>query len=142
MNVIENEIEAAIDKELQAATERFGLHHSNHEKYAVIIEELQECKDSLKNLEYSISDAWDWVKCDNERGVEECIDRAYNEAVNVAIEACQVAAMCKKGIAEQSQQEARWQVSSDGYYPYCPICGAQPDKKTKFCAECGAKLGE
>lgn len=37
---------------------------------------------------------------------------------------------------------ARWIVSSDGYYPYCPICGAQPDKKTRFCAECGAKLGE
>ena len=140
MNVIENEIEAAIDKELAAAMERFGLHHSNHEKYAVIIEELQECKDSLKNLEYNISDAWDWVKCNNEYGVEECIGRAYKEAVNVAIEACQVAAMCKKKV--HPIKPARWIVSSDGYYPYCPICGAQPDKMTRYCAECGTKLGE
>ena len=37
---------------------------------------------------------------------------------------------------------ARWEISSDGYYPYCKKCNARPEngKMTKYCPYCSAKL--
>ena len=37
---------------------------------------------------------------------------------------------------------SRWEISSDGYYPYCKNCNAKPEsgKMTKYCAECGARM--
>lgn len=37
---------------------------------------------------------------------------------------------------------ARWEISSDGYYPYCKKCNARPEngKMTKYCPHCGTKL--
>ena len=37
---------------------------------------------------------------------------------------------------------ARWEISSDGYYPYCNKCNARPEngKMTKYCPSCGAKM--
>lgn len=37
---------------------------------------------------------------------------------------------------------SRWEISSDGYYPYCNKCNARPEngKMTKYCPSCGAKM--
>ena len=37
---------------------------------------------------------------------------------------------------------AKWEISSDGYYPYCKKCNARPEngKMTKYCPHCSAKL--
>ena len=37
---------------------------------------------------------------------------------------------------------AKWEISSDGYYPYCKKCNARPEngKMTKYCPNCGAKM--
>jgi len=42
------------------------------------------------------------------------------------------------------QTHAHWIINSDGYYPYCSNCKAEPEngKMTKFCAECGAIMDE
>ena len=42
MNAIENDVRALVDKELDAANERFPQFHSAHEGYAVILEEVEE----------------------------------------------------------------------------------------------------
>lgn len=142
MNVVHEDVEKLVDKELEAAKERFGLHHSWHEKAAVVGEELEECCEEMENLVDSMKFAWKQTRGNETDYIkEQAYAGVYDAAVRLTIEAIQVAAMAKKPVTEQAQ-DARWQVSSDGYYPYCPICGAQPDKKTRFCAECGAKLGE
>ena len=37
---------------------------------------------------------------------------------------------------------ARWLINSDGYYPYCSDCMAEPEdgKMTDFCPSCGARM--
>ena len=37
---------------------------------------------------------------------------------------------------------ARWLINSDGYYPYCSACMAEPEdgKMTDFCPSCGARM--
>lgn len=46
---------------------------------------------------------------------------------------------------EQSElKHGHWIISSDGYYPYCSVCKAEPEsgKMTKWCPNCGAKMDE
>ena len=37
---------------------------------------------------------------------------------------------------------SRWQISCDGWYPYCPVCGAEPPGRemTPFCPMCRADM--
>ena len=37
---------------------------------------------------------------------------------------------------------AKWEISSDGYYPYCSHCKTEPENgvMSKHCPECGAKM--
>lgn len=51
MNVIENDVRALVDKELTAANERFPQFRSQHEGYAVILEEFDEAKEQLEAAE-------------------------------------------------------------------------------------------
>ena len=37
-------------------------------------------------------------------------------------------------------KHGKWEISSDGYYPYCSRCGFEPAKMTKYCGECGAEM--
>lgn len=36
----------------------------------------------------------------------------------------------------------KWQICSDGYYPYCPICNEEPPSgnMTRYCPNCGTRL--
>lgn len=39
-------------------------------------------------------------------------------------------------------KHAKWEINSDGYYPYCGNCKAEPKNgvMSKYCPECGAKM--
>lgn len=47
-------------------------------------------------------------------------------------------------LPSMKQTHAHWIINSDGYYPYCSNCKAEPEngKMTKFCAECGSIMDE
>ena len=36
----------------------------------------------------------------------------------------------------------KWEINSDGYYPYCSVCGEEPEngKMTNYCPNCGARM--
>lgn len=40
--------------------------------------------------------------------------------------------------------EAKWEICSDGYYPYCPICNQESPSgyMTRYCPNCGTRLGK
>lgn len=39
-------------------------------------------------------------------------------------------------------KRARWLINSDGYYPYCSACMAEPEngEMTNYCPSCGARM--
>ena len=92
MNAIEKDVLALVDKELASANERFPQFHSQHEGWAVILEEVQECEYEFDDIKFQLKRLWDHVK-HNEHPYPMMV---YERAVKLACEAIQVAAMCKK----------------------------------------------
>ena len=59
MNAVETEIEAEYDR----ATEKFGeTNNSDHESYAVLLEELQEAQAEGETAQKAVDAFWVWVK--------------------------------------------------------------------------------
>ena len=104
VNAIENDIRALVGKELAAANERFPQFHSQHEGYAVIKEEVDELKEDTNRINGRIACLWDMVRFNN--SCEELVSRIYDDAINAACEAIQVAAMCKKFLEMEGQKNA------------------------------------
>ena len=94
MNAVENDVRVLVGKELSAANERFPQFHSQHEGYAVIKEEVDELKEYTDLTNNRMLYLWAKIRFNN--SYEEIVSRIFDDAVNAACEAVQVAAMCKK----------------------------------------------
>jgi hypothetical protein len=102
LNVIQDDIRDAIEKELCGANERFPLFASLHEAIAVIAEERDEAAAELDRLKMLFDCAWEHIKKDGQADALHCITMMKFTAESLAIEACQVAAMCEKAIQSAS----------------------------------------
>lgn len=81
----------------------------------------------------------------------EYIASEYSEAVSICWSAKdnrQLAAWLRE-LQERREKDnkigrgnARWIISSDGYYPYCSACMAEPKdgKMADICPSCGARM--
>lgn len=97
MNAIKNDVEALVDKELASANEQFPLFNSVHESYAVLLEEAQEATEAGDIITLDLEKFW--VSIRNNAPMEHLtasLDSIRKNAVGMAIEAIQVAAMCDK----------------------------------------------
>lgn len=101
MNAIQNEIRDAIEKEIESACERFPMFASLHEACAVIFEEYQEAREELEACLRFFEMAWEQVRLNNSRLALNHITRMKYAAERLAIEACQMSAMCEKAIQSE-----------------------------------------
>ena len=102
MNVIENDVRALVDKELDAANERFPQFRSQHAGYAVILEEFDEAKEQLEAAELFLDHMWDNVRHDSPARLS--AESLMMFSINAACEAIQVAAMCRKFMGMEGKQ--------------------------------------
>jgi hypothetical protein len=99
MDAVKNDIKKLIDKELDAANEVNRPFASMHEAYAVIKEELEEAEDESEKAGRFLNSAWSNIKQPDNIGITNAkmfLADMYKAAMNLAVEAVQVAAMCKK----------------------------------------------
>lgn len=103
MDAVRDEIINLVKKELNSANKKFPLFHSDHEGYAIIKEEYDECFDELVNARGHIGQIWVDIKANNNgiRGIE----LLQIDAVNIAVEAIQMAAMTQKYIQSQKRRK-------------------------------------
>ena len=94
MNAAEGKVLELVKMELAAANEKHPPFVSQHEGYAVILEEIEETRDPISAMELHFGYAWDTIKHDS--NAKERIEMCKRFAVWAACELIQVAAMCKK----------------------------------------------
>lgn len=86
-----------IQAEYENACENYGdKFNSVHEAYAVLLEEIEEAKDEIKALEYSLSVIWQGVKENNNCQIESYLQDAKYSSVEIIKEFSQVVAVANK----------------------------------------------
>ena len=103
MNAIENDVRALVDKELAAANERFPQFHSAHEGWAVILEEVIETEAEMKTVRDSTEGMFRFVL--NNADAKCAAKKIEYAAIHAACEAIQVAAMCRKFMGMEAENE-------------------------------------
>lgn len=93
----EMKINEAVSLELVRACKVYGAdYHSLHEGYAVLLEEVEDAENELIYIKNHLAMIWDSVKVDDPAEVKSNARIIALDAVNLAKEATQIAAVAKK----------------------------------------------
>lgn len=101
MKKLLDNVRALTEEELQDANKKFPMFSSDHEGSAVMLEEIEEVKDALQGVEAFYAELWDSVKNNRELEARVSAGGLKGEALDLAAEAVQVAAMAQKFIDSQ-----------------------------------------
>ena len=94
MNVVSEDVEKLVEKELEAANERFPQFHSELEGWAVMQEEAEELREECDSIEMEMEQIWHRIRDGIPTAHYAALVEQYAEAA--ACEAIQVAAMARK----------------------------------------------
>ena len=100
MTVIKPDVRAAVAKELAAAEDAHGLYSSTAEKYAVMLEELEELEEEIAEARRYLAYYWRAVRSDREDLAAAHAARLAVAAERAACEAVQLAATAQKHLRE------------------------------------------
>ena len=99
------ELQALMGKELLEANKAHPLFHSLHEGYAVLLEELEESEAALKKVKKGGKSLWEAVRTDDLGTAKLYCEQLKTEALKLAGEALQTAAMSEKLLGFVTQAE-------------------------------------
>lgn len=91
-------VEQAVAYELQNIVKTYGATYaSEHEGYAVLLEEIEEAEEALLNMNTKLNELWEQIKI-NFVG-KTCLSQLEVSSKELAKEAVQCAAVCERFIA-------------------------------------------
>lgn len=90
--------------ELERASHEFSTFASDHEGYAVILEEFEEMNEEVEAARRTLACIWRAVKTDAARDAKNMLIAAKGTFLQAAAEAVQAAAMCDKFMRSQEQR--------------------------------------
>ena len=105
MEYVYKKVEELVKNEITDATERLRLYHSWHEKYAVMLDELQKLREEVNLTDKEIDSIWFGIRNNLPEYSEDRIYYVYEHAVKAACDAIQVAVMAKKEIESNERDE-------------------------------------
>ena len=97
-------VEKLAEMEKRDANRKFPLFHSLHEGYAILLEEIEEAREALNFAEGSLSMLWAHIRDNNAGRALEFAGRVREHALDLAMEAVQVAAMAQKFIDSMEKE--------------------------------------
>lgn len=104
MNAVSEDVEKLVEKKLISANKQFPAFASEHEAWAVMHEELDECREVFGLLTRQDVLLWECVK--GNRGYADGLVKEMREAAEMlACEAIQVAAMARKYLDMLEREE-------------------------------------
>lgn len=98
-----DKIEELVQQELTEANAEHPQFHSDHEAWAVIAEECEECGEEAEMMGHHLQKMWFAVKINEDCRVE--LKLLKHRAMSIIQEAIQVAAMCEKGLARYEREK-------------------------------------
>ena len=98
MEELVKQVNKLVVEEEERSMKHHPLFNSTHEGIAVIKEEIEETEDELSQLNENTLGAWHFVKKDNTKLLLINIEEMEGNAIRLAAEAIQTAAMCNKFI--------------------------------------------
>lgn len=99
MKLLKAELIRLADMKLEAAKEKHGLNHSDHESYAVLLKEVEETRREMKRVEVWLASLWENIKIDvSPEENRKSFAGIYDYSISLAAEAVQCAAMARKGL--------------------------------------------
>ena len=104
MNAVKQDVEKLVQKELESANRKFPMFRSDHEGAAVIFEEIEETRSEMLDMELNYKSLWQTIK-ENFINTASYAELIFDDAINLACEAIQVAAMAQKFIDSQKERE-------------------------------------
>lgn len=149
MDAVREDIKQLVTKELAAANAKFPQFRSLHEGAAVLLEEIEELREEVREINGRYETLWNCVRGD-EYGSGDAAETIKFHAIRAAVEAVQVAAMAEKflyalehdGEAEE-RPRGEWSVAI-GYDPkkkvMCSECCLMTFEPTAYCPHCGADM--
>lgn len=89
-------VDALVDLEHKTIVEKYGVgYHSDHEAYAVLLEEIEEAQEKLDSVKTWHGRVWTCIR-DNMDVTEDRLKRIESEAMDLAAEAVQIAAVARR----------------------------------------------
>ena len=102
----ENLVEQLIQAEYKNACKNYGeKFNSLHEGYAVLLEEVEEAKEQIENIEVDICDVWRAIKNNASYIVEDNCKRLLNNIESCISELAQVGAVVRKIRTTKDEEE-------------------------------------
>lgn len=92
---IKKDIERLVKEECYEDIKKCGMFHSTHEGYATILEELEEAKQELADMDGYLSYLWTCIKT-GKPGTGEIAREMLEKAILLCQEAIEMAAMIQK----------------------------------------------
>lgn len=99
---MEQEVARLVDEEMDLGMKTHGAFNSDHEACAVILEEIEEAKEALADIQCIYDGLWNAVKASDSSEHKKLLTTKILAtsmgvaAQNLAMEAIQISAMCKK----------------------------------------------
>lgn len=103
MNAVKEDVEKLVQKELESANQKFPVFHSGHEGAAAIIDGLQEIREIMDDTDNMFKGLWRCVRHD--LNGEPNAEAIYDNSIEIACEAIQIAAMAQKFIDSKKERE-------------------------------------
>ena len=104
MDAVKEDVELLVQKELESANKRFPMFHSDHEGYAVLKEEVEEAETNMTDTKDALSVLWRFIKRNVEVPKKRQAELVKICAIELAVEAIQVAAMAQKFIDSRREE--------------------------------------
>lgn len=107
MDKILEKMEAAAEAEYEKILAKWGVFHSAHEGYAVLLEEAEEAQEEMESLREDMKAMWGKIREDAEDEAAGIAEEIYNDAMKCAAELMQVGAVCLRFINSNGKEWGR-----------------------------------
>ena len=107
MDEILEKMEVAAEAEYEKILAKWGVFHSAHEGYGVLLEEVEEAQEEMESLREDMKALWGKIRADAEDAAAGIAEERYYDAMKCAAKLMQAGAVCLRFINSNGKDWGR-----------------------------------